>query len=58
MYVGVILVNTPSIETNKRFFAMRKAVKGFADSMLDLTVQNSIAKLVQYISFVINIEYR
>jgi len=37
---------------------MRKAVKGFADSMLDLTVQNSIAKLVQYISFVIIIEYR
>ena len=51
MFVGVILVNTPSIETNKRFFAMRKAVKSFTDSMLDLTVQNSIAKLVQYIFF-------
>lgn len=45
--VGVILVNTPSIESNKRFFAMRKAVKGFADSMLDLIVQNSVAKLVR-----------
>jgi hypothetical protein len=44
---GVILVNTPSIESNKRFFAMRKAVKGFADSMLDLIVQNSVAKLVR-----------
>ena len=45
--VGVILVNTPSIESSNRFFAMRKAVKGFADSMLDLTVQNSVAKLVR-----------
>mmetsp|Transcript_3860 Transcript_3860/g.5309 ORF Transcript_3860/g.5309 Transcript_3860/m.5309 type:complete len:1017 (-) Transcript_3860:1740-4790(-) len=43
---GVILVNTPSIEVNKRFFAMRKAVKGFADSMLDLIVKDSITNLV------------
>ena len=44
--VGVILVNTPSIDANKRFFAMRKAVKGFADSMLDLIVEDSTAGLV------------
>lgn len=43
---GVILVNTPSIEVNKRFFAMRKSVKGFADSMLDLIVKDSIVNLV------------
>jgi len=45
---GVILVNTPNIEPKARFFAMRKAVKAFSDSMLDLIVKDSVAGLVDY----------
>jgi len=45
---GVILVNTPNIEPKARFFAMRKAVKAFSDSMLDLIVKDSVAQLVDY----------
>lgn len=43
---GVILVNTPAIHPNARFFAMRKAVKAYADSMLDLMVEDSVKNLV------------
>lgn len=43
---AVVLVNTPSIEPNKRFFAMRKCVKAFTDSVLDLMVKDSVAGLV------------
>lgn len=41
-------VNTPSIEVKDRFFAMRKAVKAFADSMLDLIVKDSVKNLVDF----------
>lgn len=45
---GVILVNTPVIEPSARFFAMRKAVKAFTDSMLDLIVEDSVKGLVDF----------
>mmetsp|Transcript_19339 Transcript_19339/g.32807 ORF Transcript_19339/g.32807 Transcript_19339/m.32807 type:complete len:724 (+) Transcript_19339:132-2303(+) len=45
---GVILVNTPTIEVANRQFAMRKAVKAFTDSMLDLIVSDSVSKLVDF----------
>mmetsp|Transcript_27165 Transcript_27165/g.55373 ORF Transcript_27165/g.55373 Transcript_27165/m.55373 type:complete len:1060 (-) Transcript_27165:115-3294(-) len=45
---GVILVNTPLIEPSARPFAMRKAVKAFTDSMLDLIVDDSVSKLVDF----------
>lgn len=43
---AVILVNSPSIELNKRSFAMRKCVKAMTDGILDLTVKDSVAGLV------------
>ena len=45
---GVILVNTPAIEANARPFAMRKAIKAFTDSMLDLMVKDSVCNLVDH----------
>jgi glutamate dehydrogenase len=45
---GVILVNTPIIEAAARPFAMRKAVKAFTDSMLDLIVKSSVDNLVDF----------
>ena len=44
----MILVNTPAIDPKARFFAMRKAVKAFTDSMLDLIVTPSVSKLVDF----------
>lgn len=43
---AVILVNSPSILPDKRFFAYRKCVKGFTDAILDLVVKDSISKMV------------
>ena len=45
---GVILVNAPAIEKSARPFAMRKAIKAFTDSMLDLIVKDSVSKLVDF----------
>lgn len=45
---GVILVNTPAIEASAHSFAMRKAVKAFTDSMLDLLVQDNVKQLVDF----------
>lgn len=45
---GVILVNTPVLEPQTRFFAKRKAVKAFSDAMLDLIVQDSVKDLKDY----------
>jgi glutamate dehydrogenase len=43
---GVILVNTPGMNESTKFFAMRKSVKAFADSLLDLIVADSVKNLV------------
>lgn len=45
---GVILVNTPGMEASVKNFAMRKAVKAFTDSMLDILVKENVAKLVDF----------
>lgn len=46
---GVLLVNTPALEDqNTKFFAMRKAVRGFSDALLDLIVKDSVSKLVDF----------
>lgn len=45
---GVILVNTAALHEDDRFFAMRKSVKAFSDSMLDLMVKDSVKNLVDY----------
>eukprot|EP01038_Epipyxis_sp_PR26KG_P010640 gene10640-14290_t len=45
---AVILVNTPIISSNSRFFAMRKSVKSFSDSLLDLIVKDSVVDLVDF----------
>jgi glutamate dehydrogenase len=45
---GVILVNAPAIEASARPFAMRKAIKAFTDSMLDLMVKDSVKNLVDH----------
>lgn len=45
---GVILVNTPGMNETTRFFAMRKAVKAFSDSLLDLIVKDSVKNLVDF----------
>lgn len=42
---GVLLVNTPALEDpNTKFFAMRKAVRGCCDAMLDLIVKDTVSK--------------
>lgn len=43
---GVVLVNSPSISPEHKDFAMRKAVKAFTDSLLDLIVKDSVSGLV------------
>lgn len=45
---GVILVNTPGMNENTKFFAMRKSVKAFSDALLDLIVKDSVNKLVDF----------
>lgn len=46
---AVIVVNTPAIaDKNSKFFAMRKAVKAFSDSLLDLIVKDSVSNLVDF----------
>jgi glutamate dehydrogenase len=45
---AVVLVNSPEIESDKRFFAARKSVKAFTDSILDLIVTDSVKNLVDY----------
>ena len=35
-----MLINTPAMPAAARFFAMRKSVKGFTDSLLDLIVND------------------
>ena len=37
---AVVLVNTPAMPAAARFFAVRKSVKGFTDSLLDLIVND------------------
>jgi len=38
---GVIIVNTPSVADKYRTFVMRKSVRAFVDSLLDLMVSNT-----------------
>ncbi len=45
---AVVLVNTPVIPANSKFFAMRKSVKAFSDSVLDLICKDSVARLTDY----------
>jgi len=45
---AVVLINSPNIDPAKKSFALRKSVKAFTDSVLDLTVKNSVDKLVDY----------
>lgn len=45
---GVILINTPALEPNTKFFAMRKAVKACTDSILDLIVKDSVKNLIDF----------
>jgi glutamate dehydrogenase len=46
---AVVLVNSPSISPIHTEFAMRKAVKAFTDSLLDLIVAPSVSQLVDYL---------
>lgn len=43
---GVILVNTPNVPANRRLYAIRKSIRAFTDSLLDLVVEPSIKGLV------------
>lgn len=43
---AVVLINSPTIEPNKRFYTARKCVKAFTDSILDLIVKDSVKNLV------------
>ena len=45
---AVVLVNSPAISSFHKEFAMRKAVKAFTDSLLDLIVQPSVSKIVDH----------
>lgn len=45
---GVVLVNTPGMNDQTKFFAMRKSVKAFCDSLLDLIVKDSVKNLVDF----------
>lgn len=45
---AVVLVNAPAIAKDKQFFAARKSVKAFTDSLLDLIVTDSVSNLVDY----------
>lgn len=45
---AVVLVNTPTIPASTRQFALRKSVKAFVDSLLDLTVSSNVEKLVDF----------
>jgi len=45
---AVVLVNSPMIPVNSRFFAMRKSVKAFSDSVLDLICKESVARITDY----------
>ena len=36
----MVLVNTPAMPASARFFAVRKSVRGFTDSLLDLIVKD------------------
>lgn len=44
---GVILVN-PNFNPNSKNFQIRKSVKAFTDSLLDLIVKDSVSNLVDY----------
>lgn len=44
---GVILVN-PNFNANSKNFQIRKSVKAFTDSLLDLIVKDSVSNLVDY----------
>ena len=45
---AVVLVNSPGLDPSTKFFAARKAVKAFTDSLLDLIVKDSVSQLVDY----------
>lgn len=46
---AVILLNTPIIHKDAKFFAMRKSIRAFTDSCFDLMVQDSVSGLVDYL---------
>lgn len=43
---AVVLVNTPAIAPTAKFFAMRKSVKAFTDTLLDMMVKDSVSQMV------------
>lgn len=45
---AVVLLNAPKIPANDRFFAARKSIKAFTDSILDLIVKDSLAGIVDH----------
>ena len=45
---GVILVNTPGIAPSYKFYTVRKCIRAFTDSLLDLIVEDSVGRLVDY----------
>jgi len=46
---AVIILNTPAIKKDAKFFAMRKSVRAFTDSIFDLMVKDSVSGLVDHL---------
>jgi len=46
---SVIILNTPNIRPDARFFAIRKSIRAFCDSCFDLMVKDSVSGLVDYL---------
>jgi len=46
---AVIILNTPIIHKDAKFFAMRKSIRAFTDSVFDLMVKDSVSGLVDYL---------
>lgn len=46
---SVVLVNTPAVHKDARFFSARKSIRAFVDSCFDLTVKESVDNLVDYL---------
>ena len=45
---AVCLVNTPAMAPEDRYLECRKAVRGAVDAVLDVTVENSVAQMVDH----------
>ena len=46
---AVIILNTPGIHKDAKFFAIRKSIRAFTDSVFDLMVKDSVSGLVDYL---------